>query len=236
MTEGNSGTVVVNVPVTLSAPSASTVTVQHTTLDTGAAGIATAGVDYVPTSGTVTFAPGETTKSVPVTVNGDLIDEPGALYGEWILMSFTSPVGATVDSSFYGVGVGIIIDDDPTPVIKAGIGSVTEGNSGTVTLNVPVTLSNPSATPITVNYATTDTGGAGIATAGVDYVATTRTLTFAPGETSKVVAITVKGDTLKEPPALYGEWILLAFSNPSASATLDPSFFGLGLGIILDDD
>lgn len=77
MTEGNSGTVVVNVPVTLSAPAASTVTVQHTTLDTGAAGIATAGVDYVPTSGTVTFAPGETTKSVPVTVNGDLIDEPG---------------------------------------------------------------------------------------------------------------------------------------------------------------
>ena len=46
-------------------------------------------------------------------------------------------------------------------VITPGIAGVTEGNSGTVTLNVPVTLSNPSATPITVHFATLDTGAAG---------------------------------------------------------------------------
>ena len=102
-------------------------------------------------------------------------------------------------------------------------------------MSVPVTLSNPSATPITVHYATVDTGGTGIATAGVDYVATSGTLTFAPGETSKSVPITVIGDTIKEPPLLYGEWILVSFTDPTG-ATIDPSFYGLGIGIIIDDD
>ena len=234
--EGNTGTVVMNIPVTLSAGSASTVTVHYATIDTGGAGIATPGTDYVATSGTLSFAPGETSKSVPITVDGDLIDEPPALYGEWALLAFSSPVGATVDTSFFGLGVGIIFDDDQTPVISPGVGGVTEGNAGSVTLTVPVTLSNPSAVPITVGYSTVDTGGAGIATSGVDYLATSGTLTFAPGETSKSVSITVYGDTLKEPPALYGEWILVSFSHASASGNLDNRFFGLGLGIILDDD
>ena len=76
-----------------------------------------------------------------------------------------------------------------------------------------------------------------MATAGVDYVATTGTVTFAPGQTTKTVAITVNGDTLVEPPLLYGEWILVVFSNPTGSgASLDTSFFGLGIGVIVDDD
>ena len=99
------------------------------------------------------------------------------------------------------------------PVIKPGIGGVTEGNTGTVTLNVPVTLSHAASTNVTVHFATVDTGAAGVATAGVDYVPTSGTLTFTPGQTSKTVPITVIGDTVKEPPLLYGEWILVAFSS-----------------------
>jgi chitinase len=105
-----------------------------------------------------------------------------------------------------------------------------------VQLQVPVSLSNPSAEPVTVDWSTLDTGGSGVATAGVDYEAASGTVTFAPGETSKVVSITVYGDTVDELPLYLGEWILVAFSNPSANATLDTSFFGLGIGIILDDD
>jgi titin len=122
------------------------------------------------------------------------------------------------------------------PLIVPGVGGVIEGDSGTVTLDVPVTLSRAATAAVTVSYTTLDTGAAGVATAGVDYVATSGTLTFAPGETSKTVAITVNGDTVKEPPLLYGEWILLQFSKPSANAAIDPSLYGLGIGIIGDDD
>jgi hypothetical protein len=236
VTEGNSGTVVLNVPVKLSAPSSTTVSVHYTSVNSGGAGLATPDVDYDARSGTVTFGPGETSKVVPLTVHGDLIDEPPALYGEWAVLSFSDPVGATLDTSFFGLGIGVTLDDDPMPVIRPGVGAVTERDTGTVTLNVPVTLSNPSAVPVTVSYASIDTGGTGIATPGVDYVGTSGSLTFAPGETAKVVSVTVKGDAVDEPPALYGEWVVLSFSNPSASAKLDTSFFGLGIGIIVDDD
>ena len=134
VTEGNSGTVTLSVPVSLSNPSAQPVTVDWTTLDTGAAGVATAGVDYVAASGTVTFAPGETTKTVTITVYGDTIDEPPLYLGEWVLVAFSNPsANATLDTSFYGLGIGIIGDDDPPPTIHPGAASVTEGNSGTVT-------------------------------------------------------------------------------------------------------
>ena len=177
-----------------------------------------------------------TTKNVAITVHGDTLKEPPLLYGEWILVHFTNPSGATIDPSFWGLGIGVIIDDDPTPTIIPGGVGVVEGNAGDVTVQVPVRLSNPSAQPITVDFHTLDTGAAGIATAGVDYVAASGTVTFAPGETTKTVSITVHGDAVHEPPLLWGEWILVAFTHPSANATLDTSFFGVGVGVILDDD
>ena len=51
-----------------------------------------------------------------------------------------------------------------------------------------------------------------------------------------VVVVSAMGDTTDEPPLLYGEWGLLSFSNPSANATLDLSFYGLGVFVIVDDD
>jgi hypothetical protein len=235
--EGDDGQVTVDVPITLSAPSADPVTLTYQTLDTGSTGIASSTSDYEATSGTVTFAPGETLQHATVTVNGDTTREPPALYGEWILVAFSDPSGATLDTSFFGVGIGIVIDDDPVPTIKPGAGSVVEGNSGDVVVHVPVTLSNPSAQTITVDYTTFDSAQTGVASSSSDYVAQAGTVTFAPGETTKTVSITVHGDTVEEPPLLYGEWILVAFSNPSATATLDVStFFGVGIGIIADDD
>jgi titin len=122
------------------------------------------------------------------------------------------------------------------PLIKPGSGSVVEGNSGTVPVNVAVTLSSAQTVPVTVHYTTLDTGSAGIATAGVDYVPASGTVTFAPGKTLTTVPITVYGDAIKEPPAYGGEWILVAFSNPTGGAVVDSSFYGLGIGVIIDDD
>src|SRR6184192_2429001 len=69
--EGSSGTVAATFQVGLSAPVPQTVTVDYATAD----GTATAPSDYTAKSGTLTFAPGETTKNVTVLVNGDLLPE-----------------------------------------------------------------------------------------------------------------------------------------------------------------
>src|SRR5690606_32477768 len=66
--EGNSGTQIMPITVTLTAPRANTVTVQYQTSDLSPAfGAATSGSDYSGTSGTLTFAPGETSKTFNVT-------------------------------------------------------------------------------------------------------------------------------------------------------------------------
>ncbi len=61
-----------DVPITLNQPASEPVTVDYATAD----GTATAGKDYTPVSGTLTFAPGETTKTVRVLTIDDAIDEP----------------------------------------------------------------------------------------------------------------------------------------------------------------
>lgn len=234
--EGDSGSAVLTIPVTLSGRFDDVVTIDWTTLDTGARGIAASGIDYLADSGSVSFAPGATEQFVEIEVFGDLIDEPDLLYGEWLLVAFSNPSSsATLDLSQFGLGIGVIVDDDPPPVIKPGVVAVTEPVDGEVVVEVPLTLSNPSAEPVTVDWATLDNGAVGIATAGVDYAAGSGTVTFAPGETAQSIELSVVGDELVEEPLVYGEWALVAFSNPSANATLDLALFGLGVVIILDN-
>ena len=217
VTEGNTGTKVFQVPVSLSAPSGQTVTASWTTLNYAAV----APADFVATSGTVTFAPGEITKTVSVTVNGDTLDEPDEL----MLVSFTNPTNATI-GGFLGLGFGAILDDDPPPTIVPGGASVTEGNTGTKVLQVPVSLSAPSGQTVTASWTTLNYA----AVAPADFVAASGTVTFQPGQTTKTVSVTVNGDSLDEPDEL----MLVSFTNPT-NATIG-GFLGLGFGAILDDD
>ena len=152
--EGDSGTVDLHIPVTLSNPSSQTVTVQWTTGSTTSANplIADPATDFTPVSGTVTFAPGETAKSVSISVNGDVLVEPD----EYLLVSFNHPTNAKM-GGYYGLGFGKITNDDHAKVLPGGA-SVAEGNAGTVDLNVPVTLSNPSTQTITVDWKTGPAG------------------------------------------------------------------------------
>ena len=100
--EGKSGLTPFGFVVTLSAASESTVTVNFATAD----GTATAGSgDYVPTSGTLTFTPGETSKPITVTVNGDTTVEPT----ETFFVNLSSPTNATIAMA---QGTGTITDDD----------------------------------------------------------------------------------------------------------------------------
>ena len=63
-------------------------------------------------------------------------------------------------------------------------------NEGVGTVTYTVTLSNASATPVTVNFGTAN----GTALAGSDYGANSGTLTFAAGETSKTITVSIVND------------------------------------------
>jgi hypothetical protein len=117
------------------------------------------------------------------------------------------------------------------PSVYPTVGSVVEGNSGTRTLNVPVVLSKASTQTVTVNF-TTATWAPGYAAAmPQDYDAASGTITFAPGETVKTVAVVVKGDTVQEPG---GDKFLVILSN-ATNANVG-GFGGVGVGNIVDDD
>jgi hypothetical protein len=90
--------------------------------------------------------------------------------------------------------------------ISVADASVSEGNAGSTTVSVPVTLSAASPSAVSVSWATAD----GTAASGSDYTGATGKLVFAPGETQKTIAVTVAGDTVIE----GDETFTVALSGP----------------------
>lgn len=226
--EGNTGTVHAQLPVRLSFATAETVTVEWTTfVASGAAPVqADPSSDYVPASGTVTFAPGETGKIVSIAVNGDTLVEPN----EYFVVSFRNPTNALLDG-FMGLGFVGITNDDATVVLPMGVW-VIEGNSGEVDARLPVRLSSPSTETVTVQWSTVLVPKAPLNQAEpvVDYEVAHGTVTFAPGKTAKTVRVEVRGDRLVEP----NEYIVVSFRN-ATNATVG-GFGGLGfVGIATDE-
>lgn len=213
VTEGAGGTSIANFTVSRSGTSSDTVTVNYATANN----TAVAGSDYVAASGTLTFTPGQLSKTISVTINGDTTFEST----ESFFVNLTNPTNATISDS---QGVGTILNDDFRPTISINDVSVSEGNSGTTTAGFTVSLSNPSSQTISVNFAT----AAGTATAGTDYLSASGTVTFAPGQTSRPINITVNGDTTFEPNETF--FVNLATAT---NATITDS---QGAGTITNDD
>ncbi|MBA2732119.1 MAG: lamin tail domain-containing protein [Acidobacteria bacterium] len=214
--EGDGGTTPATFTVTLSAPSAFTVTVNYATAD----GSANNPGDYQSTSGTLTFNPGETSKTITVSVNGDTTFESN----ETFVVDLSSASNATIAD---GQGQGTIINDDaapPVPAITINDVNVAEGNSGTTTVDFTVSLSMTSTQTVTVDYATAD----GTATAPTDYLSTNGTLTFNPGDTSKTITVTINGDTLVE----TAETFVVNLTNATNAFISDAQ----GQGTITNDD
>ncbi len=215
VTEGNTGTKTVRFTIRLSAAATTDTSVRFAT----APGTATAGSDYVNSSGTLTFTAGQTSRTRNVTINGDTTVEPN----ETFFVNLSNPVGLSIADA---QGVATIVDDDgsATPTLAINYVSTTEGNAGTKTLAFTVSLSAAAAGPVTVAYATAN----GTATAGSDYVAGSGTLTFAAGTTTQTVNVTVNGDTTVEP----NETFVINLSAPSGATIADAQ----GQGSIVDDD
>ncbi|MCK6549143.1 hypothetical protein L6R52_25095 [Myxococcota bacterium] len=213
VTEGNTGTLVATFNVSLSAASGQTVTVQWATAN----GTAVAPADYVAGSGTLTFAPGATTQSITVTVNGDLLDE----VAETFTVTLSAPVNATLGDAS---GTGTINDDDAPPSASIADVSVTEGDTGTQNVTLTITLSAPSGRVITIDWAT----AAGSALAGSDFVAGSGRVAFAAGVTTRTLTVVVNGDALDEPD----EQLFVELSNASAATLADAQ----AVVTIVDDD
>ncbi|PZR10294.1 MAG: hypothetical protein DI532_18405 [Azospirillum brasilense] len=215
VTEGDSGTRLLTFTVALSKPAASAVSLHYATAD----GTATAGSDYAAASGTLTFAAGETSKTISIAIPGDTAVEAN----ESFLLNLSDASGATIARAS---ATGTILNDDtaPLPTLSVADASVTEGNSGTKALSFTVSLSAAGSTPVTVHYATAD----GTATSGSDYTVASGTLTFAAGETSKTVSIAILGDTAVE----ANEAFTLTLSQPGGATIAH----GTATGTILNDD
>jgi hypothetical protein len=208
-----SSTVNADFTVALSGPSAQTITMNYSTAD----GTATAGVDYTAASGTLTFTPGQTSKTITVVVRGDNLDENT----ETFLVNLTDLVNATVDDV---QGTGSIGDNDSSPTMSVNNATVTEGTGANVNAVFTVTLSAVSGRTVTVDYDTSN----GTATTPSDYTDIAGTLSFAPGETSKQITVVVIGDSTDENTETFS----LNLDDVSGATLSDDE----GLGTINDND
>ncbi|HKH47221.1 MAG TPA: Calx-beta domain-containing protein [Thermoanaerobaculia bacterium] len=99
-----------------------------------------------------------------------------------------------------------------------------EGNAGTTPFVFTVALSEASAAPVTVDFSTRN----GTAEAASDYIATSGTLTFAPGDLTKQITVLVNGDTLQEEIEVF----FVDLTNASGAVIGDAE----GLGRIFNDE
>ena len=118
--------------VSLSRAAAGAVTVDYATAD----GTAEAGSDYTATSGTLTFAAGETSKTVNVPVLDDAVDEGEETFTFWL----SNPTGARIAD---GEATGTIANDDPLQ--KMWLSRFGRTVAGHVTEAVSERLANPLA-------------------------------------------------------------------------------------------
>jgi Calx-beta domain len=178
----------VNVPVLLGGPSGASesvpVTVSYSTHD----GSAIAGTDYTTTKGTLTFPPGETVKNISVPI----LDRSGSAPNRSFTVSLTSPTNATIAQGTGTVTIGASgAPAVPIPGISAPPDVVVGAVDGYI--NLPVTLSAPGESVVTVSYAMNDGSGSSQGSCVNDNTAifegTNGILTFVPGVTTQVVRV-----------------------------------------------
>jgi hypothetical protein len=120
--EGNAGSSTVTITVKLSVPSARPVSASYATSN----GTATASTDFMPSSGTITFNPGETSKTISVTILGDFDGEND----ETFTVTLTNPVNGSLGKA---TATATIENDDTSPGAQGDTYSVPAGQTLSVT-------------------------------------------------------------------------------------------------------
>jgi len=200
--------------VSLSVAGTVGVSVDFSTLD----GTATAGADYTAATGTLNFAPGETTKTVTVSVLGDVLAEST----ETFTVNLSNALGGATISDAQGVGT--ISDTTPTPTLATlQFGQATYSVAeGTPNLVVTVTRSSDTSGEASVDITNTGTSAEACETSSptarqrCDFVGGLARLTFAAGETSKSFTVFITDDAFVE----GAETVQLNLTNASSGASV----------------
>jgi parallel beta-helix repeat protein len=131
---GFEGSLTITFDIRLSKPSTDAVAVSFTTVD----GVATAGPDYIPTSGAVSFAPGETVKTAVVQIKSNATIQGNRSFAVDLFNPTNGVLNAVDGGPFDSRGIGTIVDDD-----AAGIASVA---CPTSSLQAAIDLAKPGQT------------------------------------------------------------------------------------------
>jgi len=162
-------------------------------------GTADAGTDFVATSGTVTFAPGETSATISVVVLANVSGEPEETFS--VVLSDAGAAGGVPANITGGAAIGVITAD---PLSTFSIGDATAAEGATAVLTV--TRGGDLSRTVSVDFSTQ----AGTALAGADFVAQAGTLTFAPGQATATISVPIVSDNVQEP----AESFFVVLGNP----------------------
>ncbi|HEV7659769.1 MAG TPA: Calx-beta domain-containing protein [Allosphingosinicella sp.] len=227
LAEGDSGTTAFTFTVTRSLGDDGAVSATWTLDAPGGANLADS-VDFAPgqpTSGTVSFADGETSQTITILVQGDVLVETD----ETFLVTLSAPTGGA--SLGNANGTGAITNDDAAGSLSIGDRTLAEGDSGTTAFSFTVTRSGGSDGAVGASWTLDAPGGANLADL-IDFASgqpTSGTISFADGETSQTITILVQGDVTFEDT----ETFLVTLSAPTGGVALGNAN---GTGTITNDD
>ncbi|SEN35837.1 Ca2+-binding protein, RTX toxin-related [Paracoccus alcaliphilus] len=213
--------------VRLSEPATDAVTVNYDTM----AGTAIRNSDFRTASGsnalsgTLTFAPGETVKTLRFYADNDRVDE----LDESLFLELRDPSGATFgDGNVSLFATGWVLDNDGpglnrTVAVSNAIVKEVPGGSNAI---FGVEISQAADVPLTLNYSTEP----GTARAGSDFTARSGQITFQPGQTRGEVAVPIIYDLVTE----GAEQFYLRVAPPFPSQISAQSSIATGTATIMD--
>jgi hypothetical protein len=210
--EGNSGTTVMRFQVKLSRAATRPVRVHIDAANNFFFG----GEVVTPVSRTLVFQPGQTTYGIALKARGNTLDGPDLTFP--VVLSV--PTEAILDHS---IGVGTVLDDDPTPTLRVAAGSATEHDG---VMHFPLTASAATSNGIFVDAQLVN----GTAMLGTDFGPESTAFGFIePGLTTGAIDVPIIDDTVHESTETFSVHILDAFG----AIVVGPSTV---TGTIFDDD
>jgi len=206
-----------SVEVILSSSPSSPVTVDYAV--TGASSATGNGVDYTLAAGTLNFAQGgDPSADISFQIHDDNIFE----FDEGVIITLSNPSNAVVSTP--STHLLLIEDDDPSPIVQfTSASSAPDESDGVVT--VDVTLSNPSAETVFVDFSLDGTANV------ADYTSSPQppiSLSIGPGVLSKPINIDINDDDFDE----LDETVLLRIDGARIVTVVGPFTFDLEVGAI----
>ncbi len=166
-------------------------------------------------SGTVSFAPGESSKTLTIDVSGDTASESD----EGFTVTLSNATGASLSTAS---ATGTILNDDASLTITATDSSKPEGNSGDTPFTFTVTRAGDTSGTASVDFTVTGNGSNAADAADFGGTLPSGTLNFAAGETTQTITLNISGDTAFEPD----EGFQVTLSNAIGAGLLTSSATG----------